>query len=597
MAVGEAGLSASEPVTLFRARGRRLAWIGLVAVLLAAGWLRTLGLTFGLPAVYNPDEVAIMSRALAFAKGDLNPHNFLYPTLYFYVLFGWVGAYFAGGWVTGVFSSAAAFQQQFFVDPSGVYLAGRVLSVLFGVAGVWVTYRLASRVYGRAAGIAAAAILAVAPFHVRDSHYVKHDVFAALAIGAAVWAIVRFADASANDPARLRKLMWASALCGVAFSIHYYAVFLAAPLILAIAVSGRTTARVYVYHLAVSAVTAGVLFFACSPFLLVEPQTALSDIVANRRIVVDRALETPAGMFPYVATYAGMLWNDAIGRGAVVLAVVGLAAGTVTSWRRTVLLLAFPVAFFAFVTNTVPATRYLTPVLPFVSVFAGIGAAVPLRFLKRTGGVVCAGLIVASAVPAGVQSARDGRFFAQADTRTQALRFVERRIPPGASIAVQPYSVPLTQSRDSLIESFSANRPDARPVPTKVALRLALDPYPAPAYRLIYLGDGGLDEDKIYVGYRAFAGSQGLEPLRRIGVGYVLLKRPLRRDAHTGPLVDALEREADRLATFSPFIDAGSCAPACPEPFVHNADARIDPRLERPGPVIEVWQLRGHTGG
>ena len=63
-----------------------------------AEWLRAIGLSFGLPAVYNPDEVAIMSRALGFAKGDLNPHNFLYPTFYFYVLFAWVGGYFAVSW-------------------------------------------------------------------------------------------------------------------------------------------------------------------------------------------------------------------------------------------------------------------------------------------------------------------------------------------------------------------------------------------------------------------------------------------------------------------------------------------------------------------
>ena len=60
-------------------------------VLLALG-LRVVGLQYGLPAVYNPDEVAIMSRALSFAKGTLNPHNFLYPTFYFYVLFAWVGS-------------------------------------------------------------------------------------------------------------------------------------------------------------------------------------------------------------------------------------------------------------------------------------------------------------------------------------------------------------------------------------------------------------------------------------------------------------------------------------------------------------------------
>ena len=71
------------------ASARVYPWLWVtVAVALA---LRMIGLRYGLPAVYNPDEVAIMSRALAFARGDLNPHNFLYPTLYFYVLFAWEG--------------------------------------------------------------------------------------------------------------------------------------------------------------------------------------------------------------------------------------------------------------------------------------------------------------------------------------------------------------------------------------------------------------------------------------------------------------------------------------------------------------------------
>ena len=106
----------------------------LLALLAVAEWLRATGLSFGLPAVYNPDEVAIMSRALGFAKGDLNPHNFLYPTFYFYVLFAWVGGWFALSWMSGAVSSLSAFQTQFFLDPSGVYHAGRVLGVACGVA-------------------------------------------------------------------------------------------------------------------------------------------------------------------------------------------------------------------------------------------------------------------------------------------------------------------------------------------------------------------------------------------------------------------------------------------------------------------------------
>src|SRR5213079_2750747 len=118
-------------------------WLSAVVGLALA--LRVIGLRYGLPAVYNPDEIAIMSRALAFAKGDLNPHNFLYPTFYFYVLFAWVGGWFAVSWVTGAVSSLGAFQTQFFLDPSGVYHAGRVLGVTCGVATVWLTWILGAR--------------------------------------------------------------------------------------------------------------------------------------------------------------------------------------------------------------------------------------------------------------------------------------------------------------------------------------------------------------------------------------------------------------------------------------------------------------------
>jgi hypothetical protein len=68
------------------------------------------GLSFGPPAVYNPDEVAIMSQALAFAKGDVNLHNFLYQTLYFYGLFGWIGAFYGVARAVGLDHSAAEFQ-------------------------------------------------------------------------------------------------------------------------------------------------------------------------------------------------------------------------------------------------------------------------------------------------------------------------------------------------------------------------------------------------------------------------------------------------------------------------------------------------------
>src|SRR5919202_716248 len=100
-------------------------WIIVVALA-----LRLYGLRYGLPAVYNPDEVAIMSRALAFAKGDLNPHNLLYPSFYFYALFAWEGLTAAAAVAAGKVQSFAAFQREFFLDPTRVYVAGRLLTAL-----------------------------------------------------------------------------------------------------------------------------------------------------------------------------------------------------------------------------------------------------------------------------------------------------------------------------------------------------------------------------------------------------------------------------------------------------------------------------------
>ena len=62
---------------------------------------------YGLPAVYNMDEVAIMNRAMAFGTGDLNPKNFVYPTFYFYALFAWEGLTFVAGLLMGWWDTLA----------------------------------------------------------------------------------------------------------------------------------------------------------------------------------------------------------------------------------------------------------------------------------------------------------------------------------------------------------------------------------------------------------------------------------------------------------------------------------------------------------
>jgi hypothetical protein len=114
--------------------------------------LRLVGLRYGLPSVYNPDEVAIMSRALALAKGDLNPYNFLYPSFYFYALFAREGLTALLAVATRAVASVGAFQREFFLNPTRVFVAGRLLTALLGAATVVVTGLLGSRVRRASSG-------------------------------------------------------------------------------------------------------------------------------------------------------------------------------------------------------------------------------------------------------------------------------------------------------------------------------------------------------------------------------------------------------------------------------------------------------------
>ena len=570
----------------------------VLAVTALAVALRLIGLRYGLPAVYNPDEVAIVSRALAFAKGDPNPHNFLYPTFYFYVLFAWIGAAAVWSTITGAVASFAAFQREFFVDPTRVYVAGRLLTALAGTATVIATWVLGRRIGGTQAGLTAALFVAVAPLHVRDSHYVKHDVPVTLLIVLAYLAYTRLwidlppeggsHESSKNSwspqnswlpPSGGRSLIVAAVLTGVAFSTHYYTIFLAVPLGWAAARSAHTTSEA-LKRIAIAGVISAAVFFLLSPFLLVEPATAWRDIRANRAIVVDRAVGN-LGVAETAARYAGMLWHDTVGWPVVILAIAGLALLARRQPSRAAFLLAFPIPFLLFIATTFPATRYLVPLVPFLAIFAGIAVAATAERSRMLAMIVTA---AAAVVPLDA-SARADRFFRETDTRTLAADYIKQHVPADATILTQPYSVELTPTASSLQEAV---RRSGRDMPTKTRLQTERSPYPSPAYRVLYLGEG-LDADKIYVPYTQLGGDRGLRRLRAEHVALVVLKRYNGADPATMPFLTALAREGRRIAVFSPYGTEGSDSGA--EPFLHNTGARIDPSLARPGPVVEIWQL------
>ena len=568
----------------------------VAAIVLLALGLRLWSLGFGLPAIYNMDEKPILDRALTFAKGDPNPHNFLYPTLHLYALFMWEALFFIVGRVSGVFGSLSQFQNAYFVDPSKHVLAARALTAVVGAVTVGAVYRLGATLYGRATGTAAAFYMAVAPMAVRDAHYIKLDVpvtlFATLALASLAAIVVDPLVAS-----RRRAWIGAGVFAGLAISTHYYAAFLALPFVVVALMdrlrSGRWTVSAGLLCLAGLATVAA--FAATSPFFFVEPHTVVRDFTELREVDIDRAVS--AGWFSSLPAY-GWLLAKAVGWPVLALGLLGAVVALVTGWRRGVLLVSFPAGFILFVSNTFPASRYLNIVLPCITVLAAYATVRLSAFVPSARTTAAAFLCLLAGMPAIIDSIAWDRFFARDDTRTLAARFIEREVPAGTSIAIQPYSAPLIQSRDALLEALRARLGEESRAPLKYRLQLAAVPYSSPAYRLIFIGDSGKtkappgDVDKIYISPQAFRDNGGLDALRRARVSYVVLTFYGATPPAFVPLLAALTREASRVASFSPYPAGVDPARATTAPFRHNSNMWLSEELERPGPVVDLWRVQ-----
>ncbi len=564
------------------------AWLGVVAIVAIA--LRLPGLGYGLPAVYNPDEIAILNRALALGTGNLNPGNFVYPSFYFYALLVWEGLSFVAGLATGVFQSIADFQRAYFVNPTWHYLAGRMLTLLCGVATVLLTARLGTVLYDRTVGIIAAFFLAVAPFAVRDAHYIKHDVPVTLLV---VLTLLAAASLVVRPDRRSSTVRWMAAggLAGLAASTHYYALFVALSVATA-ALVGPTGEpwRLRMRHAAIAGVAAVVLFALGSPFLVADPATAWADIAANRAIVMDRAVAS-TGSFGSAARYAEMLAFEAAGWPVFLLGVAGVVLAVASDWRRALVWLAFAAVFLAFLANTVPAGRYLNPMLPVLAVAAAYAVRrATASFSRQTAAAVA--LSVIAALPAAVASARLGVFFRQADTRTVATELIQRDVPAGAAILIQPYSVALRPSRESLVRALRTHLGSETLASPRFRGQLELTPYPEPAYDVFWLGDGGLDQDKIYVPPSEFTAAGSLTPIKERNIQYVVLNQARGTNPAFRDLELALTTEATLVGRLVPWEHPENEKEERPEPFLHNTDRTIDERLERPGPVVELWKVR-----
>ena len=546
-----------------RAGGTR--WTALVLLLLAAALLRGGLVGYGRDSLsIQIDEDRNVSLPLNLSLLDLEPHDpgyvtrFDYPALLWYALFALDTAVFRIGHGLHFLKDWAGLRPLYEKNPIPFFLLGRSLSVVFGTAGVGGLYLLGRRLFSPAHGLLAAAFLAGAFLHVRDSALATVDApatfFVVLALlGAA--AILR--------EGRLRDYGFAGVAAGLATATKYNAVLVLIALVTAHGL--RPAARGSPWRRALgpsrlwgSLLWAAIVFLTVNPYLVLDWRSARLDLGwLAERVRTGQVMGSPVDVGPAWWYHLAVSLRYGLGLGLLGLALVGILRTIRHRDTAGWVVLSFLVGFYLVMGSARLAfARYMTPVLPVLCLFAAVGLlAVTARLpWVRARPWVVAGL-AALAVLEPLNAVRGyHRLVHHTDTRVEAFKFLSTGLPPGN-------------------EGIATYGPD-------VVWRSTIPP-------------GGRWMPTVYAKHPQQTWGDVLGILKGRGDRYVLVHTS-GLDVYSPPfpqLEASLRQSATLVREFSPNQEG-----ARPRPVYDRADPYYFPvgrfeGLARPGPTIRVYHL------
>ncbi|MBO1330983.1 glycosyltransferase family 39 protein [Streptomyces sp. VRA16 Mangrove soil] len=345
--------------------------------------------------------------------------------------------------------------------------AARAVPALLGTATVAMTYALGRRLYGRRAGIVAALLLAVMPYHVVVSRQVLLDAPMTLGATAALYCVARYAESPSP-----RGLLATGAVLGLTFLAKETSIVLLGSLyaFFALTPSVRTRWR----H----------LLPAFGMLMVVALAHPLSQALAGHSKAGGNYLLWQ--MFrkanhPY--TFYGSEVPLAVGLLVVVAAVAGLVwLRRENTWRERLLVCWVAVPALFFTVWPVKGFQYLLPAAPVFAVLAGrtlVSFPRVARWQRVGAAVTVCAVVVATAVPAALAVTRpptSTRFLAGSGGLPggrEAGHWVRANAPDGARLlAIGPSMANVVQyyglrpvSALSVSPDPARRNPSYRPVP------------------------------------------------------------------------------------------------------------------------------------
>jgi len=474
--IGLTGLLAVNLLLLLRA-DRWPAWLwqhqewATLALIVGLGLaVRLLGVGFGLPYTDQPDEPSVADKSLKMLQtGDLNPHYYTYPHLYYYMQ----AALYSLRYLALVSNGTATDITK--VNATDFYLWGRLLTVVLGCCTIVATYRAAKRLYGAVAGLAAAAFIASSSIHIVNSQFITTDVpasfFTALAFAlicglfpAIMGESLPAQPSSASEAltgGELRSAGYYLLLgvsMGLALGSKYNSVLIVLPFLLAHAYAGGWQwRRVLGGRLWLGLLAMIASFLLTTPTLLGNVPQFLNEVgsvVTHYKFTGHPGFEGDENWKYYLTA---LLTSDTL---VTLLGLVGVGIALLRHRRADLLLLSFPLIYYLTLSGyKVNFLRNLLPMLPFVAILASLPLAYAYAHLRAhdwrllgkhisqratVGGLVLMTLLMV--VAPTMTAVQNGWKNTQIDNRTLARTWLDQQ-GRGAKLWLEPFSLLLPSDR------------------------------------------------------------------------------------------------------------------------------------------------------
>jgi 4-amino-4-deoxy-L-arabinose transferase-like glycosyltransferase len=535
--------------------GAVLGWI-----LLGAFALRLWSLKHGLPYVYSVDEEQhFVPHAVAMIGGSLNPHYFENPPALTYLLVAVFKLRFHAGFPFG----SSGFLHSYRDDPGAVFATARLVVALLGTLSVGLVYWAGRRFYDRRVGLIAGLLMACAFLPVFYAKQALNDAVTLVPLTVALVACLAVYE---------RALTWRWALAGgaigVAVDVKYTAGAMVAVLALAALLrllERRLTLRQVLTGGAVAGLALVVTVVALNPYALVDYSLFKHQVLGQAGTAgawgkIGQSSEP--GWIYYVWT---LTWG--LGWAPLAAAAVGAVLALRADRARALMLVTFPLLLWLFLGGQARHFgRWYMPAYPALTILAAYGAvravdALPAAWASRRRPVLVAVAAGILAIQSLWTSVRVDSVLAHTDTRTLARAWIERNVPAGSGLVVEPAVFP-----DDFLQVGEPERP-YRLFPIKPPLQ-AYEKKLAPA-----LTDGYRRGGFCWVVVASYQHDRGL------GAGLPQARAYYR----------ALDAQSSKLAVFSPYRFG-----AKPVKFNFDLSFNFAPRAYlRPGPLLELRRLNG----